>query len=618
MTQTEPGDPRNDARMARRFAWAFGLIAALLVAFLMETGAEWRDAMKSVLARGGRLRAIHYGHWGVWWGCAVDALICVALALTSRWWAASPPARTITLPTVQPTTRRAWIGLIAILAVAGALRWERASLSFYNDEAHSFRRYIGGQHLRQDDGTVAWRQVTWAETIWLNKVANNSVTFSTLSRLSYDLWRKASGAAEGELGERAVRLPAVLAGMGGLVVLWLLLRRMLPGTAACWWVAALVALHPWHVRYSSEARGHGHLLLGVPLSFWFLQRALEDDRWRWWIGMGLAQCFCACSFAGAISFLAAFNGLLLACLAWRACKGQEEWRRLTRPLAGMTIGGLVTLPVMLPILEQLIDAMKVLDSLQGRMGAEWWDNVVSLLGGGLPWGDLDPGNAENLALSRIISAHPWVWMVVAAALLPFFPGVWRTFRLGISGKLVLLAGPLAAIGMWALMSEQGKLLYLWYVLFVLPGLLIVWAAGADALTCRVRLMAARVIISLLLLLPVAGFAWTDAHLIFKGKENLRGVARAVPAGALHGALFSDVDLYDADVLILHNLSELDGLIEKSRAAKNPLYVSFSQRNDDPMFQEFYKRVGDATLFEQVAIFPGQEEPQFTHYLYRLR
>ena len=53
-------------------------------------GTEWRDAIKKVLAKGQRLRAIHYGHWGVWWGCAVDAALCTVLALTSRWWGAVP------------------------------------------------------------------------------------------------------------------------------------------------------------------------------------------------------------------------------------------------------------------------------------------------------------------------------------------------------------------------------------------------------------------------------------------------------------------------------------------------------------------------------------------------
>ena len=110
----------------------------------------------------------------------------------------------------------------------------------------------------------------------------------------------------------------MLSATAGLAVFWLVMRRLLPGTSACWWVLVLAALHPWHVRYSSEARGHGFLLLGIPLCFWFLQRALEDDRWRWWLGMGLAQFFASGAFQGIVPFLAVFNGLLLAVMMWQA------------------------------------------------------------------------------------------------------------------------------------------------------------------------------------------------------------------------------------------------------------------------------------------------------------
>jgi hypothetical protein len=37
-----------------------------------------------------------------------------------------------------------------------------------------------------------------------------------------------------------------------------------------------------------------------------------------------------------------------------------------------------------------------------------------------------------------------------------------------------------------------------------------------------------------------------------------------------------------------------------------------------VFEEFYRRVRDEATFEKIAVFPGQEDPQFTHYLHRLR
>ncbi len=612
-------DIDSDARLARRFAWALGAASLALIVVAFALGTEWRDAIRTALEKGRRLRDVHYGHWGVWWGCAVDAALCATLALTTPWWARTSAARGPAAPAAPPMTGRGWLALVAILAVAGALRWERAGLSFYNDEGHSYRRYIGGQHLRQDDGTVQWRQVTWTETVWLNKVGNNSVPCSLLGRLSYDAWRKLTGAADGALGERAVRLPVLLAAMAGLVVLWLLLRRMWPGSHACWWVLVLAALHPWHVRYSSEARGHGFLLLGIPLCFYFFERAREDDRWRWWIGMGLAEFFCAASFPGAISFLGVFNGLLVLLLAWHAWRKQGAWARLLRPLAGMLFGVMVGLPVMLPIMRQLLEVMKTLPSLMGHMGIEWWQDVLGLLLGGVGWSDLDIDNSTNLALARITALHPWAWLLLAATLVPLAAGVWRVAkRRHFTGWLALAAGPTAAITMWTLMSLQDKVLYLWYVIFMLPGLLILWAAGADALIARARSRTARVAAWTLLLAPLAGHAWVDARIITHGKEDLRGLARAVPKSAIHATLFSDVDLYDGAVIILHDPGELDAVVQRARALGRPLYVSFSRRSKDPTFQAFYQRLAAGTEFEQAGVFWGQDDPQFTHYLYRLK
>ena len=432
--------------------------------------------------------------------------------------------------------------------------------------------------------------------------------FSLLARVSFDAWSHFSGASVGQVSERAVRLPVFVMSMAGLVVLWLVMRRMLPGTSACWWALVLAALHPWHVRYSSEARGHGFLLLGIPLCFWFLQRALEDDRWRWWLGMGVAQFFCVWSFQGCAPFLVVFNGFLLAGMAWQARRGAASWKRLSRPVLGMTVGGMITLPVMLPLMEQLAEAIAKLSSLKGPMGLDWWQDVLSFLLAGFAWVDHDPGNPQNLTLSRMVATHPWIWLLTPCILLAIAWGVRRLWRCGAPGRLAAIAGPLAAAGMWALLSRKGTFLYPWYLIFMLPGLLMVWAAGLASFVSRTGGGAARSVVLVALLLPMAGFAWVDVHLATLPKENLRGLAEAVPVGALHGSLFSDVDVYDGDVIVLDGLAKLDRLIAEARAKGKPLYVSFSRRGEAGPFEAFYQRVQDAAVFEHVADFPGPAGP----------
>jgi hypothetical protein len=610
-------ETQQEKLLARRFAWAFGAAAVVLVICLVMMGTEWRDAMKNVVAKGRTLRALHYGQWGVWWGCAVDAVLCAGLALTSRWWGTAP-AQPAAAPLARTrVTRGAWIALLIIIGVGGLMRWQRAGLSFYNDEAQAFRRFMGGQHKFQGDGTVKWHEPPWWETAWLNKSANNSMPYSLLARLSSDTWGRLAGAPADAVNERAVRLPVFVLAMAGLIVIWLVARRMLPGSSACWWVVLLAAVHPWHVRYSTEARGHGFLLLGVPLCFWFLLRALEDDRWRWWLGMGVAQFFCVWSFQGCVPFLAVFNGLLLAGMMWHAWKGATSWRRLSRPVLGMMVGAIITLPVMLPLMKQLAEAIPVLPSLQGRMGVDWWKDVASFMVAGIAWVDFDSGNAQNLALSRVVSMHPWVWLLVACALFGIACGIRRLWRCGTPGRLAVVAGPVAAAGMWAMLSRQGTFMYPWYLIFMLPGLLLTWGSGMASGFPGSGDRRLRLAVLAAMLLPIAGLGWADLHVITVPKENLRGLAEAIPASALHGSLFSDVDVYDGDVVVLDGVAKLDKLIERARAEEKSLYVSFSRR-DQGELAPFYERVRDAGAFEHLADFPGQQDPQFTHHLYRLR
>jgi hypothetical protein len=627
---SEPAETRNQddmrqgSRIAMRFAIVFGAVTVLLVIVLVMLGSEWRDAISTAVAKGRRLRALHYGYWGVWWGGAGTAAMSAVLALTSFWWGrvqANPLTERVAVP---PMTTKAWLGLLGILAVAGVLRWDHAGLTFYNDEAQAFRRYMGGQHLRQPDGTVKWNVPPWWETVWLNKAANNSMPYSVTSRFCYGTWQKLSGAPEGTVNERAVRLPVVLASMAGLVMLWLVMRRLMPGTGACWWVLLLAALHPWHLRYSSEARGHGLLLLGLPLCVWFLQRALEDDRWRWWIGMGVAQFFCLWSFQGCAGFFVVFNLMLVGGVVWPRGHGWQ-WRSAVRPIVGLTVGAMITLPVLLPLMKQLTEAIENLPSLKGTMDVSWWRDLGSLIFAGLPWVDDDVTNPNNTVLSRLMAQHPWVWLLAPAVLLPLGVGLWKCAKRGLAGTLAVIAAPVAAVLMVVALSLRGTFLYPWYLIFVLPGFLLAWAAGAAGLTRLARPAAVRWGVMTVLLLPVAGFGWVNAETLKAPKENLRGLAQAIPSDALHASLFSDVDVYDGDVVALTGkeglagmMSTLDSLIKEAREKSRPLYVSFSRRSNTTEFDPFYQRVEGGGEFEHVADFLGRQQAQFTHHLYRLR
>ncbi len=83
-----------------------------------------------------------------------------------------------------------------------------------------------------------------------------------------------------------LRLPSLMAGLGSVIVTWLLARRWC-GSWAGLLAAGLVAVNPFQVYTSNELRMYALLGLVVLLAALFLDRALEGGRSLWWLGYGL-------------------------------------------------------------------------------------------------------------------------------------------------------------------------------------------------------------------------------------------------------------------------------------------------------------------------------------------
>lgn len=636
-TPRDDADPRGDERSrspALAWLWA-GAGAGFAVFVVLGLRHGWPLAM----ARAGEKPDVEaYARWGTFWASAVNLAICLAgsvVALAQR----RRPGREATdgagvartkigpresaAQTSRPgesTSRRAWIWLVLILVAAGALRWPRMGLSFYNDEAHTFRNYIAGRFVPAGEGKLKWRQARWIETFWLNKVGNNLMPCSVFGRVSYDAWRKLAGAPNGTVCEAAVRLPQFLAGMASIVVLWLAARRMLGAGAGCW-AAALAALHPWHVRYSTEARAYGFLLLGIALCWYFLQRALEDGRRRWWIGLGLAQFLCVWSFAGSVYFLAVLDAMVFVSLARSCARRPSSLDPMLRFAGGLLIGAMVALPLMLPTIPPLVEAMRRLDSLKGEMGLPWWTDALAGIFFGVRGIDWDWENPHNLSLLRAVGRWPGLWVVVAGAVGLWLAGLIIQVRRGGAGRWLALAGPAAVVLSWAIMSARGQFLHPWYVLFTVPSLVLAAAAavaGVARTPQTLRWLARFASLAVMAL-------WVAADLVYArhGKEDLRGLAdaardaRGAPTQGVFAAMVSDVDVYEPTVVSLRVAADLDPLVTQAKARGATLVVSVGHVGIGESPQVFQRLRGSGE-FERLAELRGLEEPQFTHFLFRLR
>lgn len=616
---SSPAPPPKTRFWSNPFTLAFGLVSLLLLVFLAITGKAWATALSDITADDTKVPTINYVHWGLWWAACINAVLSLVLALTARWWSSpASPSGWSSGRQASPgaLSRKGWIALLLMLAATGALRWSRLDLSFYNDEAHTFRRYIAGQNILQANGSIKWRPVAWFETVWLNKVGNNSPPFTMLSRLSYEGWKKISGAPLGQVNETAVRLPVWVAGMASLMLLFFIIRRLLPQNTACYWLLLFAALHPWYLRYSTEARGYGLMLLGITACFYFLLRAAGDSRWRWWLAMGFAQFFTVWSFSGILFFFVVFNSLILLWMTLRLKKTGDSMHFLFRPLLGMLTGAMLTLQLSLPSVIQLAVSLRDNPSVRGVMGIPWWKDVAGGLLAGIRWVDNDVNNPQNLAVSRILSELPWVWILLLLSVAVLGIGMIRLLKRGQTAGILMLSAPLAIFFGWALLRFQERFLHVWYVLYAMPGLLLAWSAGASQLTSsRANLLLHRCCVTVLLLCLIS-WGYLDWHLLDRSKENIRGLVEAVPHEAIFGCLFSDTDIYNPDAEVLKEKGDVEKLIARAKAERKALYVSYARVSAAPPAIEIYDRISLQPDFQLVKHVYGLDEEQFTHHLYR--
>jgi Dolichyl-phosphate-mannose-protein mannosyltransferase len=143
------------------------------------------------------------------------------------------------------------------------------------------------------------------------------------------------------LGDSAqlVRLPSLLAGTAAIPFTYLLGVRTV-GSRAALVGATLMALSPFSIFYSSEARAYALLMLLVLIAAYTLVRGLQTGRNRWWVAYG--ACSCAAFYT---HYVAVFPLVALFVLAfWTAPKARRML--ITADLAA-AIGTVPWLPTFL-------------------------------------------------------------------------------------------------------------------------------------------------------------------------------------------------------------------------------------------------------------------------------
>lgn len=566
-----------------RWRIVFGFAAAAVLVWLLDASKPWEVAAKV----GNSWDPRDFGRYYGWIAGAINFVLLGGLALVCPWWA-RPTEHASAGAARLPTPRWFWPLVLLAMVTLTVFSLPRMNDSFWDDEELNIRTTLFGRFKADNEtGEVAFRKFTWAETLYGYKKGPNTHTFFTvLSRVCADAWNAVSPPAGFPVVEWPFRVPALAFGVVAVGTLaWMLLEVGLPGTGVV--AAFLLALHPWHIRYASEARGYSVLICLVPFLIACSRRALVGGRWRWWAAFG------ATSFA----MLYAYPGsLFVVVLVNLVCIGRFVFGRDTveprlavagRWFLANVLAAMVAIQLMLPLVPQGQAYFERVAAQGFVAGEQWLRNTSGFLLGGAPWtksGTPFAGypewltrHLENPALFAVA-----FWAALAFILL----GAIRLVRQSWPSATLVAVAFLCPPVTFTLALVKKFLLYEPYIIYALPGLVACAAAGITALAALVakvpsgKILGPATAVGLVALWvgytqPVRG--WLFAHTLQPIRESVMACRGTLDPRDDHGILTASFSiepyLYDAHMRRLASANEMVALMHEADRLNRPLVLN---------------------------------------------
>jgi hypothetical protein len=523
------------------------------------------------------------------------------------------------------------VAAVAALAMltAALMAAPRLDFPFWEDERLTVRNSVDGWYARNPEGSVVFHEVSWRDT-WLYTLEgpNNHVPFSLLARLSLAGWRALAKPELRFASERAVRLPAFAFGIAAIGALaWCLWRIGLPWAAG--FAAIFLSIHPWHLRYTSEARGYSLVLLCVPLTLGAMVAVLHRGSWRRWTAFGLAEVLLFWVHPpGGLSILGVANAALLF----------ELWRRHRGALRDPAMRWLVTSLAAAALFMLLMGAnlLIFLWHYEWRHDVMKWNlirDVLSHLWVGTAF-SFRHAPEHYAELADVARAAPVFFLAAVAATVALcLLGAVRLATRAKAGTsllaVLLLPAPLMLLGAY----RRETLTHVWYVIFALPSFAILLGAGLEGLFAWLRPPRAAAAATVAVMLAyLGGYAWLSRDVLSSLRsvpmQQMREVALMMRPtldpfaeenlDILTVGWQSVQDYYDPNIHEIWSLEQLLALLEEADRTGHPLYVSSARpwlaRRRHPELAKMVKR---EDLFELVATLYGFD-PRGLVQVYRYR
>jgi hypothetical protein len=416
---------------------------------------------------------------GLWWGAAIGAVVClVMLGTVKSWTFPTTQRRTPVLPETIP--KQAIAALCIILACAAVLRWQRLNGPLLRDEEDTLRRNVWGRHVQDADGSTYFVGNGWNRTLFENGGANNPVLFSICSRVCNEAWQMGSGRGPEWFSRMAFRLPSFVAGLGAILAIVALGWRFADGKAGIA-AAALLTLHPWHIRYSVEGRGYSMAIFFAIVCWFWLATALKSGRWRDWALFAASQFALLYSFTGALYLAAAQTLIALAAIPFLKPGGGRVLIQQGRLVACCAITAVIYLILMMPCATQILNYLRK-ETTYGKIADPGWfsETLGAFVGGinlGIYQGEPPPEFSPVWDLRKLPMEAPALLLLIILWLALVAIGAIRLFRRDPVARTVILGIALAPVAAFVQNVFSGHYLYPWYLIYALPATILFLAAG---------------------------------------------------------------------------------------------------------------------------------------------
>jgi hypothetical protein len=613
------------------------LLAAGLGIFLVRADKPWNPKIVARWASERGPRLDDFIDVGMWWGGAVALAVLAVMLLAQRWWSlpGAPVFPDGGKPVIAPSQRRwVWIMLAAATLLAAVCRLQRLSHSFWNDEAMHLRLYVWGDPSGNQPDDPKFDAVTWKESVFQNKKGNNHIGSSLEGRVAHLL---TGGTWDGTkpFVERNLRLFPWISGLL-TVALTGFIGAALGNPRTGLAVGLIMAVHPWHQRWSVEMRGYSTMLLGVVAGLWCLIRALQTNRWRWWLGFALAQAVVLLWFAGSLYVVVAWNAVTLLMVM---SSGATAADRISGALRLVVAGSFSLVPVALlmgPSVPQILAYLREKHEYAPMDMAWYGDLWAHLLTGLRSVGDA-PGTSNGIGIHEL-AAWPrtpadrritdglliyWILPILTVVGLVFF------FRENWRSRLITLSILGAAIFACAHNMLTHAAMMNWYLLYLIPLFAFSLAWSVRAIT---QFFPKHWLLPYAPLLLAALYSHATGEALYLQQKVPRQPIREAVAlvrgtspdlkpdpsvvTAAFGTSAGQIRVYDPAVHLVENVDELRALTAKCRNDGKPLWIYLFNypRSKHAASGDGVRRAWPAMLdytedsgeFERVGTVPGME------------